>query len=185
MARLYIYAARRLPLRKTGRPFDPRDFASCGQNREGAKFTVIKMSLGTRADFHTLACMQEGAAQPQQPRKHLIQKDIFITTSDSLCLKGVSKQEKSHHGAPFPYGSLANPQSQCSCGDFERHQLMGLVNAPVVGWFWGILGKLPWSLQSSASSKALLPAAVSTMLEFGAGVNISASSLYPQLARWV
>lgn len=179
MARLYIYAATRFPLRKTGRPSDPRDFASCRGNQEGAKFTVIKISLGTRADFHTLACMQEGGAQSQQPRKHLIQKDIFTRTSDSLCLKVVSKQKKSHHGIPFRCGSLANPQSQHSCGAFEHQQLMGLVRALVVGWFWDILGKLPWSLLSSVSSKALLPSGVSTMLGFGAWVSISALSLYP------
>lgn len=179
MARLYIYAATRLPLRKTGRPFDPRDFASCRGNQEGPKFTVIKISLDIRADFHRLACTQEGGAQPQQPRKHLIQKDIFTMTSDSLCLAFLSKQKKSHHGPPFQCGSLTNPQSQRSCGVFERQQLMGLVRALVVGWFWDILGKLPWSLLSSASCKALLPAGVSTMLEFGAWVSISVLSLYP------
>lgn len=57
MARLCICAAMRLPLRKTGRPFGSRDFASCGGNQEGAKFTGIKISLGTGADLHTLACV--------------------------------------------------------------------------------------------------------------------------------
>lgn len=162
MARLYIYAAIRLPLRKTGRSSDPSDFASCRGNQEGAKFTGIKISLGTRADFHTLACMQEGGAHPQQHRKHLIQKDIFTMISDSLCFKVVSKQKKSHHGTPFQCGSLAKHQSQRSCGAFKHQQLMGLVSALVVGWFGDIFGKLPWSLLPLAS-KSLLPVGVSTM----------------------
>lgn len=185
MARLYIHAAIRLPLCKTGTPFDPRDFSSCGGNQEGAKFTGIKISLGTRPDFHMLACVREGGAQPQQPRKHPIQKDVFTVTSDPLCFKVVSKQEKSHHGTPIRCGSLETPQSQHSCGAFECQQLMGVVSALVAGGFWGILGKLPWSLLPSASSKALLPAGISTTQEFGAWVSIPASSLYPWLASWV
>lgn len=57
MARVCVCAAIKLPLRKTGRPFGPRDFASCGGNQQGAKFTLIKISLGTSADFHTLGCV--------------------------------------------------------------------------------------------------------------------------------